>query len=186
MWAPLTALQSSKPNSTSHHTPQSISTGASAITAVILRGKSGEDCALSLCTLSSIYSQKKKSIVVISGLCMGQLMGHLLPIHRPENHASIAVSVVAPKWAGAPSCWGRQLQLHILVPPLMHELFLLGVHERYRAEGNGWVPFRFVPKDYCGRPCRVCVLPVVGRGEAQFCFDVCRVVHGDTLKFIKL
>jgi hypothetical protein len=104
MWAPLTALLTSKQNST-HPTPERSSTGTTAVEDIILLRKSGEDSTLSLCTMSSMYRQKKKSMGVKVGIRGCHITGTHLPIHLPGNRSSRAVSTMAPKWAGAPSCW---------------------------------------------------------------------------------
>jgi hypothetical protein len=52
-----------------------------------------------------MYPQKKKSMCVKSRLRGGQLIGPPLLIRWPGNRSSRAERTMAPKWAGAPSCW---------------------------------------------------------------------------------
>jgi hypothetical protein len=96
----MTALQTSKRNSTSAHARESTSTGTAEIAAVILRRKS-------LCKMSLMYPQEK-SMDVKSGHRGGQLIGPPLPIHRPGNRLSREVRTMAQKLAGAPSCWAMR------------------------------------------------------------------------------
>jgi hypothetical protein len=114
MCAPMTVLQTSKWNSTSHHTRDDISTGTRVIAAMILGCKLWIDSTLLLRMMSWIYPQKK-SIGFKSGLCGGQLIGPPLPIHQPGNCPQQSTQ------------WHKNGLVHHLVGKWCHQLQLLSV-----------------------------------------------------------